>query len=214
MLVFKFLLLETASKTLNISKFTKEQEIFAKWTRDGVQHQFNKNWFDRQIRGFSETHRTSYISQNLNLYRPCQSRIIFTLCTEIPCSTCWLRRVEDERHQHFTENFETNAMKVVHDIQFDEIFFLKCIVIKFWYLNYETLVSRHSGYSFALSWSLSIVYRDNIKIALNQTNAQCLIWHYKLHQNLLSFLSKSKISEKIPSTFWRVFWCAHSHFCY
>ena len=47
-----YILLETAPKTLNISKFTKEQEIFAKWTRDGVQHQFNKNWFDRQKMGF------------------------------------------------------------------------------------------------------------------------------------------------------------------
>ena len=32
-----------------------------------------------------------------------------------------------------------------------------------------------------------------------------LIWQYKLHQNLLGFLSKSKISEKIPSTFLWVF---------
>ena len=47
-----YILLETAPKTLNISKFTKEQEIFAKWTRDGVQHQFNKNWLDRQKMGF------------------------------------------------------------------------------------------------------------------------------------------------------------------
>ena len=39
---FNFLLLETAPKTQNISKFTKEQEMFAKWTRDGVQYQFNK----------------------------------------------------------------------------------------------------------------------------------------------------------------------------
>ena len=43
---------------------------------------------------------------------------------------------------------------------------------------------------------------------LNWTiQAQCLIWHYKLHQNLLVFLSKSQFSEKFPSTFWRVFWC-------
>ena len=42
---------------------------------------------------------------------------------------------------------------------------------------------------------------------------QCLIWHYKLHRNLLGFLSKSQISEKIPSTFWRVFWCTHGCFC-
>ena len=32
--VFYFLLLETAPKTQNISKFTKEQEMFAKWSRD------------------------------------------------------------------------------------------------------------------------------------------------------------------------------------
>ena len=42
---------------------------------------------------------------------------------------------------------------------------------------------------------------------------QCLIWNYKLHRNLLGFLSKSQISEKIPSTFWRVFWCTHGCFC-
>jgi hypothetical protein len=39
-LFFYFLLLETAPKTQHISKFTKEQEMFAKWTKDGVQHQF------------------------------------------------------------------------------------------------------------------------------------------------------------------------------
>ena len=47
-----YILLETAPKTLNISKFTKEQEIFAKWTRDGVQHKFYKNWSDRQKWGY------------------------------------------------------------------------------------------------------------------------------------------------------------------
>ena len=26
--------------------------MFAKWTIDGVQHQFNKNWLDRQKMGF------------------------------------------------------------------------------------------------------------------------------------------------------------------
>ena len=50
--VFYFLLLETAPKTQNTSKFTKEQDMFAKWTVDGVQHQFNKNWFGRQKLGF------------------------------------------------------------------------------------------------------------------------------------------------------------------
>ena len=34
--VFYFLLLETDPKTQNITKFTKEQEMLAKWTRDGV----------------------------------------------------------------------------------------------------------------------------------------------------------------------------------
>ena len=48
---FYVLLLETAPKTQNISKFTKEQEMFAKWTRDGMQHEFNKNWLDRQKMG-------------------------------------------------------------------------------------------------------------------------------------------------------------------
>ena len=56
LLVFKFSSLETASKTLNISKFTKEQEIFAKRTIDGVQHQFNKSWLGTlrsQIEGYT-----------------------------------------------------------------------------------------------------------------------------------------------------------------
>ena len=61
LLFFYLLLLETAPKTQNISKFTKKQEMFAKWTRDGVQHQFNKNWLDREKWGFSGTHSTSYI---------------------------------------------------------------------------------------------------------------------------------------------------------
>ena len=28
--------------------------MFAKWTIDGVQHQFNKNWFGRRKLGFSQ----------------------------------------------------------------------------------------------------------------------------------------------------------------
>ena len=39
-------------KTQILSKFTKEQEIFAKWTIGGVQHQFSKKWLDRQKWGF------------------------------------------------------------------------------------------------------------------------------------------------------------------
>ena len=49
---FYILLLETTPKTQNTSKFTKEQDMLAKWTVDGVQHQFNKNWFGRQKMGF------------------------------------------------------------------------------------------------------------------------------------------------------------------
>ena len=52
LLVFYILLLETIPKTQNTSKFTKEQDLFAKWTIDGVQHQFNKNWLGRQKLGF------------------------------------------------------------------------------------------------------------------------------------------------------------------
>ena len=48
------LLLETPPKTQNTSKFTKEQDLFAKWTIDGVQHQFNKNWLARQKIGVSQ----------------------------------------------------------------------------------------------------------------------------------------------------------------
>ena len=49
---FYILLLETPPKTQNTSKFTKEQDLFAKWTIDGIQHQFNKNWLGRQNLGF------------------------------------------------------------------------------------------------------------------------------------------------------------------
>ena len=55
--VFYFLLLETAPKTQNISKFTKEQEMFAKWTIDGVQHQFNKNWKTECSWGFLRSYK-------------------------------------------------------------------------------------------------------------------------------------------------------------
>ena len=63
LLFFYFLLLETASNT---SKSTKKQDMFAKWTRVSLQHQFNKNWLDRQKMGFfRDTYdRTSYISKN------------------------------------------------------------------------------------------------------------------------------------------------------
>ena len=47
-------LLEIAWKWLlwNKLKFTKEQEMFANWTTDGVQHWFNKNWLASQDIGF------------------------------------------------------------------------------------------------------------------------------------------------------------------
>ena len=44
-----FYCLKQPPKTQNISKFIKEQEIFFKWTVDGVQHQFNKNWLDKDL---------------------------------------------------------------------------------------------------------------------------------------------------------------------
>ena len=43
-----FIIAVSDSSIQNISKFTKEQENFAKLTIDSVQHQFNKNWLDRQ----------------------------------------------------------------------------------------------------------------------------------------------------------------------
>ena len=91
MLFFYFLLLETAPKIQNISKYTKEQEMFAKWTRDGVQHQFNKNWLDRQKWGSSGTHRTSHITKKPNLY-PHQSIItLYTLLWDTLYSVSNLR---------------------------------------------------------------------------------------------------------------------------
>ena len=42
--------------------------MFVKWTIDGVQHQFNKNWLDGKKWGFSGTHRTSYTRKNPILY--------------------------------------------------------------------------------------------------------------------------------------------------
>ena len=44
---------------------------------------------------------------------------------------------------------------------------------------------------------------------------QCLIlMTLQVTPKFIGFLSKSQISEKIPSTFWRVFWCAQGCFCY
>ena len=43
---------KTAHKIQNISKFIKEQVFFSKWTIDGMQHQFNENWLDREKMGF------------------------------------------------------------------------------------------------------------------------------------------------------------------
>ena len=41
---FTYYCLKMASKISNISKFTKELEIFTNWTADGIQHRFDKNW--------------------------------------------------------------------------------------------------------------------------------------------------------------------------
>ena len=48
LLVHWFVLHENCPKIRNNWKFTKEQEMFAQWTIDGVQHQFNKNCLGRQ----------------------------------------------------------------------------------------------------------------------------------------------------------------------
>ena len=67
MLVCYLILLETAPKIKNNSKFTKEQEMFANWTTDGAKHQLNKNWYlALGINGpISWTHRT----QNISIYQ-------------------------------------------------------------------------------------------------------------------------------------------------
>jgi hypothetical protein len=42
--------------TQNISKFTNEQDMFAKWTIDGVKRQFNKNWLGRHLKSPALAH--------------------------------------------------------------------------------------------------------------------------------------------------------------
>ena len=90
--------------------------------------------------------------------------------------------------------------------------------IPIWQSFYDIVISQYfiwAEHFFLISNVLSIPVSSSSCCLLSVlTKAQCLIWHYKLHQNLLGFLSKSKISEKIPSMFWRVFWCPHSCFCY
>ena len=41
---FTYYCLKMASKIGNISKFTKELEIFTNWTVDGTQYTFHENW--------------------------------------------------------------------------------------------------------------------------------------------------------------------------
>ena len=41
---FTYYFLKMASKIGNISKFTKELEIFTNWTVDGTQYTYHKNW--------------------------------------------------------------------------------------------------------------------------------------------------------------------------
>ena len=52
---FFFLTFCCLKQPLELKIFQKE--MFAKWTRDGVQNQFNRNWSDRQKWGFSGLHR-------------------------------------------------------------------------------------------------------------------------------------------------------------
>ena len=53
--------------------------MFAQWTIDGVQHQFNKNWLSRQniVLFQKKFKRKYYILTRVNLLYP--------LCCEIPC---------------------------------------------------------------------------------------------------------------------------------
>ena len=47
-----FYYLKNALKSQSDSKFLEEQEVFTNWTIDGVQHQKNKKWLDRQNLAF------------------------------------------------------------------------------------------------------------------------------------------------------------------
>ena len=105
LLVSYILLLKTAPKTQNTSKFTKEQDMFAKLTIDGVQHQFNKNRLDRQKMGFlRNTSRTSCNNKNPNLY-PHQS--IITLHTLL-WDTLYMSE-KDNFASNFSFNYQTNV---------------------------------------------------------------------------------------------------------
>ena len=60
--------------------------MFAKWTIDGVQHQFNKNWLDRQKNGVSQKHIEPLILTKIQINILTRAELLYTLCYEVPCT--------------------------------------------------------------------------------------------------------------------------------
>jgi hypothetical protein len=52
--------------------------MFAKWTIDGVQHQFNKNWLDWQKWG-SQEHIGPIILTKIQIYILTRAELLYTL---------------------------------------------------------------------------------------------------------------------------------------
>ena len=57
--------------------------MFAKWTIDGVQHQFNKNWLDRQNMGFLRN-TGPFVLTKIQIYILTRTELLWY---EIPCTS-------------------------------------------------------------------------------------------------------------------------------
>ena len=145
--------------------------MIAKWTIDGVQHQFNKK------RGFSGTHRTSYTNKNSNLY-PYQRRI--TLHTLL-----WDTLI---RHKNYDRNSWRN-----HIITFGTFshFWTILQVVEltsshFWTILFSQTFSLTVSHFSTHSWEISEIV-DEIQIS-DSSDSQAMvasqvstgsIWKYK-----------------------------------
>ena len=60
--------------------------MFAKWTIDGVQHQFNKKMVRYAKNGVSQEHIGPLIITKIQIYILTTAELLYTLCYEIPCT--------------------------------------------------------------------------------------------------------------------------------
>ena len=59
--------------------------MFAKWTIDGVQYQFNKKTGKKAKNGVSQEHIGPLILAKIQIYIHTRAKLFFTLWDEIPC---------------------------------------------------------------------------------------------------------------------------------